>query len=146
MEDLDLDVAPQVVVYGGPDPRPVLCITCGRKEPSQYCGCANGKKMIQCFKCLNDDYTWYCGCESDKEEKEMAVKAGLVDDFDALRKILPYTMATALADIKRYFPRKTENPVELSASVLPKTGTSAESAASAATVARSSAAAADLHL
>jgi hypothetical protein len=58
-------VAPQVVVYGGPDLRPVICVTCDRREPSQCCGCSNGRKKIQCYKCLNDNYTWCCGCESD---------------------------------------------------------------------------------
>jgi hypothetical protein len=48
--------------FGGPDPHPVLCVTCGNQDSTMCCGCRDGKKMIQCNVCFNDDCTYCCSC------------------------------------------------------------------------------------
>ena len=58
---------------GGPVLRPVLCVTCGNKDPTQCCGCRDGKKKIQCFVCFNDDFTFCCSCPARQDVRPLRV-------------------------------------------------------------------------
>jgi hypothetical protein len=58
---------------GGPVLRPVLCVTCGNKDPTQCCGCRGGKKKIQCFVCFNDDSTFCCSCPVRQDVRSLRV-------------------------------------------------------------------------
>ena len=58
---------------GGPVLRPVLCVTCGNKDPTQCCGCRDGKRKIQCFVCFNDDSTFCCSCPVRQDVRSLRV-------------------------------------------------------------------------